>query len=99
MGPRGRADHGDRGVAERTAATGTGPDSGTCIGLPAAANPPRSTSKPGPLCLYRRLVPLPREAATFPATCLPCRCACWAVMPQIRPGRVRSGTAAQSPHA
>ena len=33
------------------------------------------------------------------AASLPCRCACWAVIAQICPGRARSGTAAASPQA
>jgi hypothetical protein len=32
--------------------------------------------------------PFPREPATFPATCLPCCTACWAVMPQTWSGQV-----------
>ena len=68
-------------------------------GLAAAASPPRSTRKPRSWCLYALAVPVPSEAATFRATSLPCRWACCAVMPHTSPGRVRSGTAAQSPHA
>jgi len=77
-------------------ALATGPDNGRFSGFAAAARPPKSTRKPSSWCLYGRALPMPIEAATFLATCLPCRWACWAVMPQTCPGRVRSGCAATS---
>src|SRR5439155_25697370 len=59
-------------------ALAAGPDSGTCSGFAAPASPPRSTRKPRSACLYGLALPLPRVAATFLATCLPRRWACWA---------------------
>ena len=75
------------------------PDSDTFNGFAAASLPPRSTTQPRSWCLYGLRRPCPYEAAMLCAASLPCRCACWAVIVQIWPGRARSGTAAASPQA